>query len=78
MILSNLRVHKEQNPMESIYFDPKNSTELVYAIKKVNEIYDGSPNFLLEENSKFNLESRTELFGKKYIDIVKNTFYENK
>lgn len=72
MILSNIKVHIEQSPLESLYFDSESPEELVNCMKIAFEKYNSEPNYRLEVEARELLESRTESFGKKYIEIVKN------
>ena len=72
MILSNIKVHLEQSPLESLYFDPKSPEELANCMKIESKKYKSEPNHKLEIEARELLSSRTEAFGKKYIDIVKN------
>jgi len=70
MILSDLDVHKEQNPPNSIYFNPHNEKELAEKLWKKWTESDGGPDYELEKIARMKLEERTEEFGKKYQDIV--------
>lgn len=72
MILSNIKVHLEQAPPESFYFDSMNPKELSNCMKLAYEKYNSEPNVKLEVEAKESLTARTETFGKKYLDIVKN------
>ncbi|HRY82201.1 MAG TPA: glycosyltransferase family 1 protein [Candidatus Moranbacteria bacterium] len=72
MILSNLNVHKEQNPPNSIYFDPHNEKELADKLWKKWQESEGGPDFDLEEIARKNIETRTKNFGNTYQNIVLN------
>lgn len=72
MILSTIKVHLEQSPLESLYFDPEDPEELANCMKIESKKYNSEPNYGLESEARELLSSRTEAFGKKYIDIMKN------
>lgn len=70
MILSNLNVHREQDPPQSVYFDPYDKKDLAEKLWDKWQKSDGGPDFDLEENARKNIKQRTFNFGKKYQDIV--------
>ena len=70
IILSNIKVHLEQNPELGHFFDPNNPSELskvmlnVFSNKKTKK-------------STFSLKKETIFFGNKILEIIKNiTTYE--
>ena len=76
MILSNINVHIEQNPHESIFFDPYNSNELAeILLKKWNE-HEGGPDIELENYARAQIETRTKSFARSFqkivLELVKN------
>lgn len=73
MIISNLDVHKEQDPPETIYFDPNSPEELAKSMKIKLDKYKAEPNYNLEENAKKNMTTRMEEFGRNYQNIVLET-----
>jgi glycosyltransferase involved in cell wall biosynthesis len=70
MILSDLNVHREQNPPNSIYFDPNDEKELAEKLWKKWEENKGGPDFELENEARMKLEERTRKFGETYQNIV--------
>ncbi|ASU33650.1 glycosyltransferase family 4 protein [Mucilaginibacter xinganensis] len=70
-LLSDIPVHKEQNPQGARFFDPDSPAELAQIMEDVliNKIpfFKASPKVLKEQ-----LDNRTIIFGQKYIDLVKN------
>lgn len=70
IILSNIEVHKEQNPPKGIYFDPNNAQELSKILKEKWEKNLSSPDYELEKEAQANLENRIIEFGKAYQNIV--------
>jgi len=70
IILSDIGVHREQNPKKGIYFNPSDEAELARIMKQIIDS-DEVPNGYTEEQAlKEDLEFRTATFGKKYIDLV--------
>jgi len=74
MLLSDIPIHREQNPAKSIYFDPNDRENIVEILKKVwLEDRLVSLNKKLEIQARNNLEKRTLAFGETYQDIVLET-----
>lgn len=74
IILSDLNVHREQNPPGGIYFEPLNVEQLA-GIMKYNWINRKSaPDFELEENAKATMNLRMREFGQTYLKILKEIF----
>ena len=69
-ILSNLPVHIEQNPPESIYFNPNDAEELAVILETENEKLTPGPNVTLENMAKANMKQRMIEFGSNYQRIV--------
>lgn len=69
LILSDIRVHREQNPKLVEFFNPKSAVELSEILKaqvskKPSPIASGS-------SLKSELDSRTRQFSKQYLDICR-------
>ena len=78
IILSNISIHKEQNPENSVYFDPNDPDALADIMhfhienkEKVMSLYDSF-------NFNKNLEARTIAFGKEFQSIIKEVYLESK
>lgn len=69
-ILSNINVHREQEPEESIYFDPLNIKSLAEILKNNYEKLHPGPNLLLEEKARKAMEQRIKEFGQTYQKYV--------
>ena len=72
IILSNIDVHKEQNPKYSYYFDPNNPKELSQKIKLQLKSSKGN-------NTKFkylkkNYQKKRDYFSSNYISILNNLY----
>ncbi|MBI5100166.1 MAG: glycosyltransferase family 4 protein [Nitrospirae bacterium] len=70
LILSNIEVHREQNPPNSIYFDPGSALEMAEILIRKWENSQGGPDSELEENAKRHMENRFHEFGLEYQNIV--------
>lgn len=71
IILSDIRVHREQAPPRGVYFDPQRPKELAdILLKRWNES-EGGPDLELEEKARLDLEARTKQFASQYQNIVR-------
>ena len=71
MILSDLNVHKEQNPPESKFFKREDFIDLANIMQSDWENLNSEPNYALENSARTNLNKRMIEFGKNYLNIVK-------
>ncbi len=69
LVLSNITVHKEQNPKNGIYFDPKNPKELAIILEDIIK-EDAQILHNVEYLQKY-LNNRTENFAKNYLAGIK-------
>jgi hypothetical protein len=69
MILSHLKVHKEQCGNKALYFDPKNELEL---FKKVIKLLKSKNNYYPIKKIKKNYNKSRILFAKKYLKIIES------
>ena len=69
-ILSNLPVHIEQNPPDSVFFDPNNAEELADIMEEIYNKTLGQPNYKLEELARLHMNERMLQFGNEYKEIV--------
>lgn len=70
VVLSNIGVHREQNPAGSFYFNPLDPEDLAELLSKRWNESNGGPDYELEEKAKVDLPGRTVQFAKNYQDIV--------
>ncbi len=70
MILSDIPVHREQAPPDSIYFEPLNAEQLAEALLDRWRERDGGPDFKLEEIARETLDRRTRDFATAYQNVV--------
>jgi glycosyltransferase involved in cell wall biosynthesis len=77
MIVSDISVHKEQNPPETFYFNPYDENDLANKMKDKLQVFSGGPDFNLESLAKERLSERTLEFGKSYESIVSELFVKS-
>ena len=78
MLLSDIPIHREQNPEESIYFDPRSIEDTAEILKEVwQDDSFISPNKNLEIQAKSNLRKRTLAFAETYQNIVLKTIQDS-
>jgi glycosyltransferase involved in cell wall biosynthesis len=70
MILSNIEVHKEQNPPLSLYFDPHDPEDLAKAIKNAWHENPPGPDAELELAARRNLPERMKKFANTFVSIA--------
>jgi glycosyltransferase involved in cell wall biosynthesis len=74
MIISDIAVHREQNPPATLYFDPDNEIDLAEKMIQKWNSFSGGPDYDLESMAKEKLLERTIEFGKSYESIVLELF----
>ena len=70
MVLSDLRVHREQDPPGSVYFDPDSPESLADILREKWCGSEGGPDALLEARAAAGLEKRTREFARAYQEIA--------
>ncbi len=70
MILSDISVHKEQDPACSMYFNPFSFKELAELIAEKWKTSEGGPDYLLEKTALNLLPGRIKIFALTYQNIV--------
>jgi len=74
IILSDLEIHREQDPPGAIFFDPHNAEELAKIMAEIWKTKDGGPDLEKEKDAKVKLEGRIKKFGEEYQDSIENLF----
>jgi len=70
VILSDIPVHREQNPPNSIYFNPHDAEGLANILFEKYSQHSGGPDIELEQSAKAKLTERTLHFAESYQNIV--------
>lgn len=70
VILSDIQVHREQNPAQSMYFDPRDPNGLADLLFTSWNGSEGNPDVELEKRAASDLGKRTIAFGQAYQSIV--------
>ena len=70
ILLSDILVHKEQNPNRGIYFSPRSSIELAKVMKKVFNTFDLKKENYEKKKSQGSFENIFLKFGYSYQKIV--------
>jgi glycosyltransferase involved in cell wall biosynthesis len=71
MILSDLEVHREQNPQATIYFEPKNVELLAEAMATMWNRYPAGPNFEMENEAAEDYPKRSKIFAQTFGDLCR-------
>jgi glycosyltransferase involved in cell wall biosynthesis len=71
VILSDISVHREQNPPGAIFFDPLNPDALAQCLTQVMRETAPGPDFEMEASARQRLPERTRQFGRAFIEIVR-------
>jgi glycosyltransferase involved in cell wall biosynthesis len=74
LILSNIGVHIEQNPPNSIYFDPTRADELAEILWERWDESEGGPDEELENSARKSIKTRTERYGLGYQNLIEELF----
>ncbi len=70
-ILSDIPVHREQNPPQAVFFNPHDPQELADALVRVFNENKPGPDYDLEILARSQLPIRTKEFGRTFVEIVK-------
>src|SRR5258708_3573983 len=70
IIISDIPVHKEQNPPAAMYFDPHDPQALAACLIKIYREVEPGPDTILEAQAQIALPNRTHAFGTKFVEIV--------
>ena len=70
IILSDIPVHREQDPSDACFFHPKKPDLLAAILKEKWELCSGGPDYELEKEAREGLVNRTIEFGRNYQRII--------
>jgi hypothetical protein len=70
VILSDIPVHREQNPERGVYVNPNDPEELAAALETALLEFDAEVEKQYAEKSRRELPQRRAAFGRRYQEIV--------
>lgn len=70
LLLSDIRVHREQNPDRGVFFDPHSPEELAETMISAMHDFSAEEELVCVEKAKSQLQQRIVAFGKAYQNIV--------
>jgi len=70
VLLSDLSVHREQNPPESVYFDPHDPTQLADILAEYWGGGQPGPDLELEQKARYDIPDRTKKFVETFVSIA--------
>jgi glycosyltransferase involved in cell wall biosynthesis len=73
ILLSDLPVHREQNPPSVEYFNPTDATSLAEKILSIYATRSPGPELRLEQLARQNFKSRLRQFGETFLKIIAET-----
>ena len=74
IVVSDIPVHREQNPDRGVFFDPSSAASLAGALTEVLSRYTRAAEKIFHEQAKVRLKERFAVFGINYQTIVLETF----
>jgi len=74
VILSEIPVHREQNPASAHYFNPRDAGELARIMQNLFRETAAGPNLELENRSRSALPERTRIFATAFYQIICDLF----
>jgi glycosyltransferase involved in cell wall biosynthesis len=78
VILSDIPVHREQNPERGIYVDPNDPQQLAAALETAVIEFNAEIETQYQEKAKRELPARRAAFGRQFQDIVERYGYARK
>jgi len=77
ILLSDIEVHREQDPPQGVFFDPTDEEDLAEKIKKAWEETTPGPDLDLEEKARQNQPTRMAAFAGSFMSVVKEVIKPN-
>jgi glycosyltransferase involved in cell wall biosynthesis len=71
MILSDLEVHREQNPPETLFFEPHDAVALAAAMERTWQLHPAGPNLMMEKAAAQDYLKRSTAFAQSFADICR-------
>lgn len=70
LVLSDIPVHREQDPPTSLYFDPHNPEQLAQILVDLYHTLSPGPDLDLEELARRQLPERMKVFAHTFVDVA--------
>jgi glycosyltransferase involved in cell wall biosynthesis len=77
ILLSDIAVHREQNPPKAVFFDPSDEEGLAQKMEEVWEEAAPGPDPELEENARRDHPMRMAAFAESFMSVVKEVVNSN-
>lgn len=71
LVLSEIPVHREQNPRNAYWFDPRDPRALADCLIRAYDEKSAGPDRTLEEIARAEFSTRVQAFGRTFMQIVK-------
>lgn len=71
IILSDIPVHREQNPPAAIYFDPTSAAHLAEIMSQIFSVVSPGPDITLEKQARDTYPERLKQFGMSYLELLR-------
>lgn len=71
VLLSDLEVHREQDPPRTMYFDPRNVMDLAGKLQEVWRDTSPGPDLVLERKARAELPSRMKAYANTFVSIAR-------
>lgn len=71
VLLSDIPVHREQDPAGAVYFDPRNPMDLADKMLKAWEETEPGPDFQMETKARSIMKTRVRNFGETFVNIMR-------
>ena len=72
IILSNIKVHKEQNPKGAEYFHPANANQLSKILLNIHKRKDFKNDQKLYKDAQKNTEKNLKIYSSQFFEIVQS------
>jgi glycosyltransferase involved in cell wall biosynthesis len=74
VLLSDIPVHREQNPPKATFFDPTNVEDLTEKMERVWKESSPGPDFELEDKARKELPNRIREYAQSFMSLIKEVY----
>lgn len=71
MVLSDLPIHREQDPSDSLFFDPHSPEALAACLERIFDERTPGPDVAMEKRARERLAERTRSFARLFLQIAR-------